>query len=260
MPRWTFEKFPEADETLTTQMKSVGEAMAIGRTLKESLQKVIRSMDVKRFGLGLDKNDKWLTAMRAVERGRHHPRCHVRSRPKDGPASAHTKPARPACAPPTAQPIEWPIPHDKLSRKLAVPSQGRLYYVRYAFKMGWSIEKVQALTNIDPFFLDQIQQLVQFEDTLCNYKARSKMSRMTCSSRPSSLATAMRSSRTCTSARSRLETILKAARRKSIGIEPVYKSVDTCAAEFEAITPYYYSTYERGFGSATPYTGEDESA
>src|SRR5690606_41343902 len=70
MPRWTFEKFPEADETLTTQMKSVGEAMAIGRTLKESLQKVIRSMEVKRFGLGLDKNDKWLAAMRAVERER----------------------------------------------------------------------------------------------------------------------------------------------------------------------------------------------
>src|SRR3954469_4743128 len=69
MPRWTFEKFPEADETLTTQMKSVGEAMAIGRTFVESFQKAIRSMDVKRFGLGLDRNDKWLAAMRAVESG-----------------------------------------------------------------------------------------------------------------------------------------------------------------------------------------------
>ncbi|HVP72422.1 MAG TPA: carbamoyl-phosphate synthase large subunit, partial [Phycisphaerales bacterium] len=68
MPRWTFEKFPEADETLTTQMKSVGEAMSIGRTFKEALQKAIRSMEVKRFGLGLDRNDKWLAAMRAVER------------------------------------------------------------------------------------------------------------------------------------------------------------------------------------------------
>ncbi|MEO0715606.1 MAG: carbamoyl-phosphate synthase large subunit, partial [Planctomycetota bacterium] len=67
MPRWTFEKFPEADETLTTQMKAVGEAMAIGRTFKESLQKVIRSMEVKRFGLGLDRNDKWLAAQRASE-------------------------------------------------------------------------------------------------------------------------------------------------------------------------------------------------
>ena len=61
IPRWTFEKFPDADETLTTQMKSVGEAMAIGRTFKEALQKGIRSMEVKRFGFGLDKNDKWLS-------------------------------------------------------------------------------------------------------------------------------------------------------------------------------------------------------
>ena len=64
MPRWTFEKFPEADETLTTQMKSVGEAMSIGRTFKESLQKAIRSMEVKRFGLGLDRNDAWLAGRR----------------------------------------------------------------------------------------------------------------------------------------------------------------------------------------------------
>src|SRR5205823_6158023 len=65
IPRWTFEKFPDADETLTTQMKSVGEAMAIGRTFKEALQKGIRSMEVKRFGFGLDKYDKWLNAQRS---------------------------------------------------------------------------------------------------------------------------------------------------------------------------------------------------
>src|SRR5208337_1522647 len=64
--RWTFEKFPDADETLTTQMKSVGEAMSIGRTFKESLQKGIRSMEVKRFGLGLDGQDKWLGGLRAM--------------------------------------------------------------------------------------------------------------------------------------------------------------------------------------------------
>src|SRR6185295_2270840 len=66
IPRWTFEKFPDADETLTTQMKSVGEAMAIGRTFKEALQKGIRSMEVKRFGFGLDKYDKWLNAQRST--------------------------------------------------------------------------------------------------------------------------------------------------------------------------------------------------
>ncbi len=71
IPRWTFEKFPEADETLTTQMKSVGEGMAIGRTFCESLQKAIRSMEVKRFGLGLDKNDKWLVALRAFGAAHH---------------------------------------------------------------------------------------------------------------------------------------------------------------------------------------------
>jgi carbamoyl-phosphate synthase large subunit len=258
MPRWTFEKFPEADETLTTQMKSVGEAMAIGRTLKESLQKVIRSMDVKRFGLGLDKNDKWLTAMRAVERGDII--LDVMSDPgrSDGPASAHTKPSPTGMRTADGAPIEWPIPHDKLSRKLAVPSQGRLYYVRYAFKMGWSIEKVRALTNIDPFFLDQIQQLVQFEDVLCNYKALEDV--------PDEVLFEAKQLGYSDAQLANLylgkispQTILAVRnRRKSIGIEPVFKSVDTCAAEFEAITPYYYSSYERGFSTSKPFIGEDE--
>src|SRR5690606_9571037 len=133
MPRWTFEKFPEADETLTTQMKSVGEAMAIGRTLKESLQKVIRSMEVKRFGFGLDKQGLWLKAKRGQTLGEGE---------------------------------SWPIPEEKLVRKLAVPSQGRLYYVRYAMKMGWTDERINDLTGIDRFFLDQMRQLVEFEDEL----------------------------------------------------------------------------------------------
>ena len=94
MPRWTFEKFPEADETLTTQMKSVGEAMSIGRTFKESFQKAIRSMEVKRFGYGLDKNDEWLRATRGDEEA------------------------------------QWPIDDDMMVRKLSVPSQGRMYYIR----------------------------------------------------------------------------------------------------------------------------------
>jgi len=258
MPRWTFEKFPEADETLTTQMKSVGEAMAIGRTLKESLQKVIRSMDVKRFGLGLDKNDKWLTAMRAVERGDII--LDVMSDPgrKDGQSPLHDKPSPTGMRTADGAPIEWPIPHDKLSRKLAVPSQGRLYYVRYAFKMGWSIEKVRSLSNIDPFFLDQIQQLVQFEDVLCNYKSLEEV--------PDEVLFEAKQLGYSDAQIANLylgkitpQTILAVrARRQSIGIEPVFKSVDTCAAEFEAITPYYYSTYERGFGGAKAYMGEDE--
>ena len=137
IPRWTFEKFPDADETLTTQMKSVGEAMAIGRTFKEALQKGIRSMEVKRFGFGLDAAD-WMAE------------------------SNHegTKPRRQARR--VADPVE------KLRRKLAVPSQGRLYYIRYALKMGWTVEQIHELTNIDPWFLAQMKELTDFEGVLRN--------------------------------------------------------------------------------------------
>ena len=150
MPRWTFEKFPEADETLTTQMKSVGEAMSIGRTFKESLQKAIRSMEVKRFGLGLDRNDHWLLAKRAAA----------------GTGSNETESLLAA----DGSTVAWPVPEETLVRKLSVPSQGRLYYVRYAMKMGWSIHRIASLTHIDPWFLDQIQQLVEFEDELFSYE------------------------------------------------------------------------------------------
>jgi carbamoyl-phosphate synthase large subunit len=234
MPRWTFEKFPEADETLTTQMKSVGEAMAIGRTLKESLQKVIRSMEVKRFGLGLDKNDKWLAAMRAVERDQlvldvsPGAKSNLGLRTADG------------------QPIEWPIPLEKLARKIAVPCQGRVYYIRYAFKMGWSIDKVHELCKVDRFFLDQIKQLVEFEDVLCSYRTLEEV--------PAAVLFEAKQHGYSDAQLANLylgdikpETILKVRRhRQKIGIEPVFKMVDTCAAEFEAVTPYYYSTYETG--------------
>ncbi|XVJ60558.1 MAG: carbamoyl-phosphate synthase large subunit [Tepidisphaera sp.] len=256
MPRWTFEKFPDADETLTTQMKSVGEAMAIGRTFKESFQKVIRSMDIKRFGLGLDRNDKWLTAMRAVEHGQLV--LDVMGNPA-APATKKTDESSPTgLRTADGSPIEWPIPSDKLSRKLAVPSQGRLYYVRYAMKMGWSIEKIHGLTHIDPFFLDQIQQLVQFEEILCNYRkladvpAEVLFEAKQLGYSDAQLACLYLGKITP-------ETILEVREhRKRLGIEPVYKLVDTCAAEFEAVTPYYYSTYERGADGASAYRGDDE--
>ena len=133
MPRWTFEKFPEADETLTTQMKSVGEAMSIGRTFKESFQKAIRSMEVKRFGFGLDEQDLWLAARRGREDA------------------------------------SWPLDEDTVTRKLSVPCQGRLYYVRYAMKMGWELARIHELTGIDHWFLDQFRQLVEFEDELTRW-------------------------------------------------------------------------------------------
>jgi carbamoyl-phosphate synthase large subunit len=258
MPRWTFEKFPEADETLTTQMKSVGEAMAIGRTFKESLQKVIRSMEVKRFGLGLDRNDKWLAAMRAVERDQLvlDVMGSPGGTPLRGVSDAHASEKRATTERATSnsglrtadgQPIEWPIPWEKLSRKLAVPSQGRFYYIRYAFKMGWSIEKVHELSKIDRFFLDQIKQLVDFEDVLCEYRTLEEVPRdVLFTAKQYGYSDAQLANLYLGSIKS--ETILKVREhRKKLGIEPVYKMVDTCAAEFEAVTPYYYSTYESSY-------------
>ena len=250
VPRWTFEKFPEADETLTTQMKSVGEAMAIGRTFKESLQKAIRSMEVKRFGLGLDRNDKWLAAMRAVEHeqlvldvfgGRG-----AGGAGSAGGGSAAGEGSDTGLRTADGQPLEWPIPHDKLSRKLAVPSQGRLYYVRYALKMGWSVERVSEISRIDPFFIDQIAQLVEFEDVLCNYRTLEDVPAHVLA-RAKGLGYSDAQLANLYLGKLTTESILTVrARRTALGIEPVYKLVDTCAAEFEAVTPYYYSTYESG--------------
>ncbi len=224
IPRWTFEKFPEADETLTTQMKSVGEAMSIGRTFKEAFQKAIRSMEVKRFGFGLDRNDKWLTAQRAT-------------------AADLAKGLQVA----DRSAAEWPIPEDKLTRKLAVPSQGRLYYVRYALKMGWSIERVHELSKIDPWFLAEFAQLVRFEETLCSFKRLEDLPRETLFE-AKSLGYSDAQLANLYLGRIAPETILTVrTHRKKLGIEPVYKLVDTCAAEFEAVTPYYYSTYEAPF-------------
>jgi len=234
MPRWTFEKFPEADETLTTQMKSVGEAMSIGRTFKESLQKAIRSMEVKRFGLGLDRNDKWLAAMRAVEHDQLLLDVSATSGPPTGLRTAD------------GAPIEWPIEIDKLTRKLVVPSQGRLYYVRYALKMGWKAERICELTGFDPFFVDQIAQLVEFEDTLCAYRTLDEVpTEVLFEAKRLGYSDAQLANLYLGTISS--ETILKVrVARESRGIKPVFKLVDTCAAEFEAVTPYYYSTYETG--------------
>ena len=170
MPRFAFEKFPEADETLTTSMKSVGEAMAIGRTFKEALQKCIRSMEIKRPGFGLDPNDRWFNARRgeSVEDddstvwldafGRE-----ARSAPPVFGGAALVEPPS-DWREHTSQ--QWPIPADALVAKIATPCQGRLYYIRYALKAGWPIERIAGLSGIDPWFLDQLAELVEFEERL----------------------------------------------------------------------------------------------
>ncbi|HHH75544.1 MAG TPA: carbamoyl-phosphate synthase large subunit, partial [Phycisphaerae bacterium] len=232
IPRWTFEKFPDADETLTTQMKSVGEGMSIGRTFKESFQKGIRSMEVKRFGLGLDSNDKWLKNIR-------------------GQSSTSTGEK-------SAEDTSYPIEKSHLRRKLAVPSQGRLYYIRYAFKMGWSVDEVFELTKIDPWFLTHIKELADFEDELLAAQKASSPFAEDVSPYIELLRKAKKwgysDIQLAQAWNTNAETIHQA--REKFDIKPVYKLVDTCAAEFEAYTPYYYSTYETPISQVDPETGE----
>jgi len=194
-PRWAFEKFPDADPTLTTQMKSVGEAMSIGRTFKEALQKAIRSMETGRAGLGWDAKDKWLSGDRLK------------------------------------------ILED-VRRMLITPNENRLYAVRYAMKAGVSIDEIYRLTRIDPWFLDNIREIIEMEDRL----VATDIDRID----DATLREAKRfgfSDRQLARMWKLTEPEVRAQREKR-DITPVYKLVDTCAAEFEAYTPYYYSTYE----------------
>ncbi|MGD0463078.1 MAG: carbamoyl-phosphate synthase large subunit [Tepidisphaeraceae bacterium] len=237
IPRWTFEKFPDADETLTTQMKSVGEAMAIGRTFKEALQKGIRSMEVKRFGFGLDQYDKWLNAQHNPPKAQGTSSLGLGTDKSDKTAQGESLDH------------EWPIPEEKLRRKLAVPSQGRLYYIRYAMKMGWSIDRIYDLTKIDRWFLAEMKQLVDFETKLINPDAG-----------PDVLLKAKQwgysDIQLASAAVSKPKLVRRA--REQAGIKPMYKLVDTCAAEFEASTPYYYSSYETPFSVNGKPAAEDE--
>jgi carbamoyl-phosphate synthase large subunit len=237
IPRWTFEKFPDADETLTTQMKSVGEAMAIGRTFKEALQKGIRSMEVKRFGFGLDRYDKWLNGQREGTKALRHEGTKDQDSDKTTQGESMDQ--------------EWPIPESKLRRKLSVPSQGRLYYIRYALKMGWPIERIHELTNIDPWFLAQMNQLVEFEKEVVEsgegwdqYSEKRQARFVEIVHRAKGWGY---SDVQLGAVWGQPPEIVRHIRDLDRA-KPVYKLVDTCAAEFEAATPYYYSTYE------TPYT------
>ncbi|MGA3170947.1 MAG: carbamoyl-phosphate synthase large subunit [Chthoniobacteraceae bacterium] len=187
VPRFTFEKFPQADPTLTTQMKSVGEAMAIGRTFKESLQKALRSLEVKRFGLLADGAGK--------------------------PASAA-----------------------ELRGKLRVPNAERIFYLGQAFADGMSVDEAFELTKIDPWFLHNIRQIALESAHLGGDGASLSREHML------RLKKFGFSDRQLAVAAKLPETEIR-KRRKDAGVIPTYRLVDTCAAEFEAYTPYYYSTY-----------------
>ena len=181
VPRFTFEKFKQADEHLTTSMKSVGEAMAIGRTFKESLQKALRSLETGRWGWGFD-------------------------------AKAPQAPSA-----------------EEITRKLAVPTAERIFWIQTAFSNGFSLDEVQQLTQIDPWFLAQMQDLARAGDSLDKLDLR-EAKKLGFSDRQIALA------------RGTTEENIRKERLEQ-GIVPGYRLVDTCAAEFEAYTPYFYSTY-----------------
>jgi carbamoyl-phosphate synthase large subunit len=211
IPKWNFEKFREAEDVLGTQMKSVGEVMAIGRTFKESLFKGLRSLEA-------------------------------------------VKPLR----------LE-DVPHDELQRKLARPNSQRFSYITYALEHDWSIEEIHRLSKIDPWFLDQLRQVMEIQREVeaivseppasaggsrsqsHNPPADAGGSDPTLENIPLPLLRAFKeaalSDRRLAYLTKRTEDEVRAY-RKSLGLIPVYKRVDTCGAEFESYTPYLYSTYE----------------
>ena len=185
IPRFTFEKFPSADSSLTTQMKSVGEAMSIGRTFKDAMQKALRSLEVGRFGLGADGKEIKVNN------------------------------------------------NDHLLSKLAIPNAERIFYLREAFKGDLGVDEIYEITGIDPWFLDQLESICAHENIIKSSEDEVDLKR------------AKKigfSDRQIAHLTNQTEIQIRES-RKSQGIIPTYRLVDTCAAEFEAFTPYYYSTY-----------------
>lgn len=191
IPRFAFEKFPEAGEMLTTQMRAVGEAMAIGRTFLESFQKAFRSLETGRFGWGMDGKEKL-----------------IKNR-------------------------------EQLETMLRIPTPERILHVRDAFELGMSIDEIYEISGYDPWFLAKLLECYEYGEELKKMKSLDSVDGMTMYKLKSAgfsdvqLATGLGE----TEENVRLK-------RKSFGIIPAYKTVDTCAAEFEAFTPYLYGSYE----------------
>ncbi len=191
IPRFTFEKFPEADDRITTQMKSVGEVMAIGRTFQESLQKAVRGLEIGVCGFEplLDRSTNGVKV--------------------------------------------------RLTRELTQAGAKRLWYIAEAFRHGWTVGKVAELSGVDPWFLVQVEDLVRSEQAV----AGASLDRL-------SAEEMLRLKRKGFSDR-RLAQLLEVdedavrARRHALAVRPVFKRVDTCAAEFDSTTAYMYSTYEQ---------------
>ncbi|MEJ7929598.1 carbamoyl-phosphate synthase large subunit [Ramlibacter sp. AN1015] len=192
IPRFAFEKFPQADSRLTTQMKSVGEVMAMGRTFQESFQKALRGLEVGVDGMNEKTQDR-----------------------------------------------------EVLERELGEPGPERIWYVGDAFAAGWSVEEVHDLTKIDKWFLVQIEEIVKIElelDKLTDTAGQGALASLDAKT----LCFLKRKGFSDRRLAKLLKTTDKAVReqRKALGVRPVYKRVDTCAAEFATDTAYMYSTYE----------------
>lgn len=192
IPRFAFEKFPESPDSLTTSMKSVGEAMSIGRTFKEALQKGLRSLETGRFGLGADGHRPLWTQTNTPE---------------------------------------------AIFEKLAIPNSQRIFALRNAIKLGMTTQRIRELSGIDPWFIEQIREIVAAEEEIAQAPRplQEEILRLA--------KTYGFSDRQIAHLTDSTEEEVSRYRRE-LGISPTYKLVDTCAAEFEAQTPYYYSTYE----------------
>ncbi|WP_456460050.1 carbamoyl-phosphate synthase large subunit [Reichenbachiella sp.] len=188
VPRWNFDKFKGSDRHLGLQMKSVGEAMGIGRNFQEALQKACQSLEIKRNGLGADGRE-------------------LKS-------------------------------HDELLYSLKHPSWNRLFHVYDSFKLGIPFKTIHNLTKIDPWFLNQIEELILFEKEIGQYKLDTLPKPMMMTAKKKGYA-----DRQIAHLLDCLESEVF-AKRQEMGIKRTYKLVDTCAAEFDAKTPYYYSTFE----------------
>lgn len=194
IPRFTFEKFPESPDELTTSMRSVGETMAIGRTFKEALQKAIAGLEIGRFGFGADGKS-----------------------PSDN---------------------DVILPKEIIKEKLVKPNSQRLFYIREAFKSGFSIEEIYNLTYIDPWFLYHLKEIFDKSEKIKGRSLESLTAEELRELKQMGFTDYQIGFLTNTNPQKVREY------RKSLGVKPTFKLIDTCAAEFEAYTPYFYSTYE----------------
>jgi carbamoyl-phosphate synthase large subunit len=201
--RFTFEKFPQADKTLNTSMKAVGEAMSIGRNFKEAFQKGIRSTETGRFGFGADGKDKISDEMLKL---------------------------------PSTDLVE------SIKEKIRIPNDERLFNIRYGLKMGLTVDEIYDLSKIDRWFIDNMKQITELEEEIKKFGSQKKEIEM-----PAEL---LKKAKVNGFSDIQIAYLLNSTEqkvriyRKKHNIKAVYKLLDTCAGEFEAQRPYYYSTYE----------------